>query len=161
MRNRNRLHAIVVAVAAVGTLLGAAPAASVASEVSIVAPSPGSVESTSTPVFRGTGTSDAEVTVYDREGAALCVARVSGGSWSCRSGRPMGDGSTRVTAQQIAPGDVSSADLPIVIDTSEVPEGFPLHELIVAGLVVMLGSGVVVSTVLHVRRRRRLPTAAS
>ena len=151
------LRSVVVALAAAGAVFGtatAASAASAATEVAITAPSPGSIERTSTPLFRGTGHADAAITVYDREGTVLCSALVSAGSWSCRSAQPMGDGSTVVTVEQQASGTIDRATLPIVIDTREIPDGFPLAEIAAAGFLVLLGAGVALATTLHLRRRR-------
>ena len=154
------VHAGLAALAAAGSVFGTATASSAApSEVTITTPSPGSVERTSTPVFRGTGDTDALVTVYDREGTPLCSAQVSAGSWSCRSAHPMGDGSTSITAEQQKAGAIQEARASIVIDTREIPDGFPLAELAAGGFLVLLGSGVVVTTILHARRQRRAPSS--
>ncbi|MGH1549259.1 hypothetical protein ACRAWB_08840 [Leifsonia poae] len=156
---RTRILFAAAALVAVGTVLGTASAASAVSEVTITSPSPGAIERTSTPVFRGTGQSDATITVYDREGTVLCSARASAGSWSCRSAQPMGDGSTIVTVEQQVWGAVDRATVPIVIDTREVPDGFPLAEIAAGGFLVLLGAGVAVTTALHTRRRGRRPAA--
>lgn len=155
------LFAIGALLAAVGGVSAAsvASAASAVSEVTITSPTAGSIERTSTPLFRGTGHTDAAVTVYDREGTELCSARVSAGSWSCRSAEPMGDGSTVVTVEQQLWGATDRATLPIVIDTREVPDGFPLAEIAAGAFLALLGAGVALTTTLHVRRRRRVSTS--
>jgi hypothetical protein len=86
----------------------------------MTSPANGSITNNSQPTFNGAGENGARVTVKDSNGATICTAIVTGGTWTCSPASPLADGSFtfRVTQTDTA-GNISvqSGPVQVTIDT--------------------------------------------